>query len=112
MELANFSQFSALDIRVGTITKVEAFPRAKKPAFQVWVDFGETIGIKKTSAQITQHYTKENLIGKQIVAIVNFPPKQIANFISEFLILGAVQDDGGVVLLQLDQAVKNGLPVG
>lgn len=112
MDLANFNQFAALDIRVGTIIEIKDFPKARKSAYQLWVDFGEKIGIKKTSAQITHHYSKEDLIGKQIVAVINFPNKQIANFISECLILGAVQENGGVVLLQLEQTVQNGLPIG
>ena len=97
-------------MRTGTILEVNDFPGAKKPAFQLIIDFGE-LGIKRSSAQITTHYTKEELVGKQIVAVVNFPPKQIANFFSECLVLGAIQTDGSVILLQTDKVIENGLRI-
>lgn len=106
----NYSDFEKVEMRTGTILEVNDFPGAKKPAFQLIIDFGE-LGIKRSSAQITTHYTKEELVGKQIVAVVNFPPKQIANFFSECLVLGAIQTDGSVILLQTDKAIENGLRI-
>lgn len=106
-----FSAFESLDIRVGTIVKAEVFKEVKKPAYKVWIDFGD-FGIKKTSAQITVLYQPEELIGKQVTAIVNFEPKQIANFMSECLILGAVGEGNSVTLLTTDRVVENGLRVG
>jgi tRNA-binding protein len=103
----SFEDFIRVDIRIGTITEVKEFPKAKKPAYQILIDFG-TIGIKKSSAQITELYTKEKLLGKQVIAIINFNPRQIANFISECLILGVYNKDGHVVLLQTSQPIKNG----
>lgn len=103
--------FGKLDIRVGTIVKADVFLEAKKPAYQVWIDFG-VLGIKKTSAQITVLYQPEVLIGKQVIAIVNFEPKQIANFMSECLILGAVGEEGAVTLLGVDKIVGDGVRVG
>lgn len=102
--------FKNIDIRVGTIIKAEIFKKAKNPAYKIWIDFGD-LGIKKTSAQITKLYQPENLIGKQIIAVVNFEPKQIADFMSECLILGAVGDDNLVTLLSVDEPVQNGLKV-
>ncbi len=109
--MANIEDFIKLDIRVGTIIKVEDFEKAKKPAYQLEIDFGEEIGIKKSSAQITQIYKKEDLIGKQILAVVNFAPRQIANFMSEVLILGTYSKDG-VVLISPDRKVENGDKLG
>jgi len=106
-EETSFEDFIKVDIRIGTITEVKEFPKAKKPAFQILIDFG-TIGVKKSSAQITELYTKEKLLGKQVMAIINFTPKQIANFMSECLILGVYNKDGHVVLLQTSQPIKNG----
>ena len=103
----SFEDFIKVDIRIGTITEVKEFPKAKKPAYQILIDFG-TIGIKKSSAQITELYTKEKLLGKQVIAIINFNPRQIANFMSECLILGVYNKDGHVVLLQTSQPIKNG----
>ena len=109
--MATFEDFEKIDIRSGTITDVAAFTRAKKPAYILTIDFGEA-GIKKSSAQITALYTKEELVGKQIVAVVNFPPKQIANFFSECLVLGVYNQYNQVVLLQPMQPVSNGCCIG
>lgn len=109
--MANFDDFMKLDIRVGEIIKAEIFEKAKKPAYKIWVDFGSELGIKKTSAQITKCYEIEQLIGKQVLGVVNFPPKQVANFISEVLVLG-VYADQGVVLIQPDQKVNKGDKLG
>ena len=106
-EETSFEDFIKVDIRIGTITEVKEFPKAKKPAFQILIDFG-TIGVKKSSAQITELYTKEKLLGKQVMAIINFNTRQIANFMSECLILGVYNKDGHVVLLQTSQPIKNG----
>lgn len=106
-----WEQFSAVDMRVGTIVQAEDFPEARNPAYKLWIDFGGEIGIKKTSAQITKLYAKETLPGKQVVAVVNFPPKQIANFRSECLILGAVAADNQVILLQPERETPNGLRI-
>ncbi|CAZ96985.1 tRNA-binding protein [Zobellia galactanivorans] len=109
-ETINWQDFAKIDMRVGTIVEVNDFPEARNPAYQVHIDFGEEIGIKKTSAQITTLYTKEKLLGTQVVAVVNFPKKQIANFMSECLILGAVNGKD-VVLLQPEATVANGLKI-
>jgi tRNA-binding protein len=106
-EETSFEDFIKVDVRIGTITEVKEFPKAKKSAYQILIDFG-TIGIKKSSAQITELYTKEKLLGKQVIAIINFNPRQIANFMSECLILGVYNKDGHVVLLQTSQLIKNG----
>jgi len=102
-----YPDFEKVEMRVGLIVEVDEFLKAKKPAYKLKVDFGE-LGIKKSSAQITVNYTKEELIGRQVIAVVNFPPKQIADFISEVLILGINDEDGNVVLLQPDKKVKLG----
>lgn len=107
----SWDDFEKVDIRVGTILEVTDFPKAKKPAYQISIDFGE-LGIKKSSAQVTAMYSKEELMGKQVVAIVNFPPKQIANFFSECLVLGVYTDKKDVVLLQPERAVSNGWKIG
>lgn len=109
--MATIEDFNLLDIRVGTIINVENFPKARKPAYQLTIDFGEEIGIRKSSAQITDKYKKEDLINKQILAVVNFPPRQVADFISEVLVLGTYSE-GGVVLIQPEQQVKNGDKLG
>ncbi|MEO1550012.1 MAG: tRNA-binding protein [Pseudomonadota bacterium] len=103
-----FDQFMAVDIRVGTITRAEPFPEARKPAIKLWVDFGDEVGEKKSSAQITAHYTPDSLLGKQVIGVVNFPPRQIGPVRSEVLILGLEDAQGGIVLLGPDSAVPNG----
>ncbi|MVO07855.1 tRNA-binding protein [Flavobacterium sp. TP390] len=107
--LISWNDFEKIDIRVGTIIAVNDFPEARKPAYQMQIDFGVEIGIKKSSAQITTHYQKEDLIGKQIIAVVNFPKKQIGNFMSECLVLGLVGEGNDVVLLSPNFPVPNGL---
>jgi len=107
--MISFDDFLKIDIRIGTIIHAEPFPEARKPAYKLTIDFGD-LGIKKTSAQITKRYTCVELVGKQIAAVVNFPPKQIANFMSECLVLGAVDDDD-VALLEVKEAA-NGKRVG
>ena len=109
--MATFDDFMKLDIRVGTILSAKNFEKARKPAYQLEVDFGEELGIKKSSAQITDHYKPEDLIGKQVLAVVNFPPRQIANFMSEILVLGTYSKDG-VVLITPDKPVENGDKLG
>ena len=107
----NWDDFEKIDIRVGTILEVTDFPKAKKPAYQITIDFGE-LGIKKSSAQVTALYSQDELIGKQVAAIVNFPVKQIANFFSECLLLGVYTDKTDVVLLQPERKVDNGWKIG
>ena len=105
--MISWEDFEKVDIRTGTILEVTEFPKARKAAWQLQIDFGD-LGIKKSSAQIVHHYAKEDLIGKQIIAVVNFPPKQIANFFSECLILGVSDANGNIVLLETERAVPNG----
>lgn len=109
--MAAFDDFMKLDIRVGTITEAKVFEKARRPAYQLRVDLGQEIGVKKSSAQITDYYKPEDLIGKQVLAVVNFPPRQIADFMSEVLVLGTYSD-GGVVLIAPDRKVKNGDKLG
>lgn len=106
-----WNDFEKIDIRTGTIVAVADFPAARKPAYQLTIDFGE-FGIKKSSAQITAHYAKEDLHGRQVIAIVNFPPKQIAGFSSECLVLGVYDENKNVILLQPGKPVSNGLKIG
>ncbi len=108
MALATLEDFDALDIRVGTIVDVQPFPQARKPAYKLMIDFGPAIGTKRSSAQITVHYTPELLLGRQVMAVVNFPPRQIGPFISEVLTLGVPDENGAVVLLEPRQNVPNG----
>jgi len=108
----NWNDFEKIEMRVGIILKADDFPEARKPAYQLTIDFGDEIGIRKSSAQITKRYQKESLVGRQIVAVVNFPKKQIGKFMSECLVLGAVGEEGDVVLLQPDFKVENGLRIG
>lgn len=103
-----FEDFMKIDIRVGTVVKAEPFPEARKPALKLWVDFGDKIGVKKSSAQITQHYTTEGLIGRQLMAVVNFPPRQIGPMRSEVLVLGVADLEGEIILLSPNQDVPNG----
>jgi tRNA-binding protein len=103
-----FADFEKVDIRIGTIVAVEPFPEARKPAFKLKINFGDVIGVKKSSAQITKHYTIETLLGRQVAAVVNFPPRQIGPFMSEVLTLGFPDDAGGVVLIGPSIAVPNG----
>ena len=109
--MISWSEFEKIDIRLGTILEVLPFPEAKKPAYQLMIDFGD-VGILRSSAQITHHYSREELINRQIIAVVNFPKKQIANFMSECLVLGVYDESGQVVLLRPDQQLKNGLKIG
>jgi tRNA-binding protein len=103
-----YDDFTKVDIRSGTIIEAKEFPEARKPAYQLTIDFGEEIGQKKTSAQITAHYTIETLVGKQVIAVVNFPAKQIGPFMSEVLVLGLSDENDDIVLLQPERAVPNG----
>ncbi|QTL97384.1 tRNA-binding protein [Iocasia frigidifontis] len=109
--MADFKDFNKLDIRVGEIIKAEPFVKANKPAYKLWIDFGKQIGIKKSSAQITECYQLDELIGRQVLGVVNFPPRQIADFMSEVLVLG-VYAEQGVVLIQPEQPVKKGDKLG
>ncbi|KOO50353.1 chaperone CsaA [Priestia koreensis] len=109
--MATIEDFLKLDLRVGTIVKAAPFPEAKVPAIKVEIDFGEELGIKQSSAQITKRYDADQLIGKQVVAVVNFPPRRIAGFKSEVLVLGGVPEKGDVVLLQADAPLPNGTPI-
>ncbi|SKB62798.1 tRNA-binding protein [Salegentibacter holothuriorum] len=111
MEIS-WKDFEKVEMRIGTITEVSDFPEAKNPAYKMLIDFGEDVGKRKTSAQITKRYKKEELLGRQIVAVVNFPKKQIANIMSECLVLGAVGEENDIVLLNPDFSVENGLRVG
>ena len=104
MTLITYDEFEQVEIRVGQVIKVEDFTKVRKPAYKLWIDFGE-FGIKKSSAQITKLYAQEDLVGKQILAVTNFPPRQVANFMSEVLVLGVVLDNDEVVLVKLDKEV-------
>ncbi len=109
--MISWNDFEKIDIRVGTIIEANDFPNARKPAYQLSIDFGE-LGIKRSSAQITAHYKKEELAGRQVIAVVNFPVKQIANFFSECLVLGVYDENNDVVLLQPSLPVNNGRKIG
>tara|TARA_B100000949_G_scaffold172546_1_gene153061 strand:- start:185 stop:550 length:366 start_codon:yes stop_codon:yes gene_type:complete len=108
MDAIGFDDFLKVDIRVGTVLRVEPFPEARKPAFKLWIDFGPAIGEKKSSAQITVNYSADELIGKQVAAVVNFPPRQIGPFMSEVLTLGFADETGAIVMFSPDKAVPNG----
>lgn len=112
MEEISWSDFEKVQFRVGTVLQVEDFPEARKPAWKLTVDFGDEIGTRKSSAQITDLYTKDDLLGKQVIAVVNFPEKQIGPFMSQCLVTGLYRDDGAVVLAVPDQAVANGARLG
>jgi len=107
MEIS-WADFEKVDLRVGTILDVQDFPAARKPAYQLQIDFGEAIGIRKSSAQITKHYKKEELLGRQIVAVVNFPKKQIGKFMSECLVTGFADENGDIVLTSVERKLPNG----
>ena len=104
----SFDDFMKVDIRVGSVTRAEPFPEARKPAIKMWIDFGPDIGERKTSAQVTVHYTPETLIGTQVMGVVNFPPRQIGPFMSEVLVLGVPDEDGAIVLMRPTQPTPNG----
>jgi tRNA-binding protein len=108
MKNITYEEFDRVNLCSGTITKVEEFPRAKKPAFKVWADFGPEIGILQTSAQVTKHYTEESLVGRQIVGCTNLGEKNIAGFVSQFLLVGFSDRDGGICLITVDPKVPNG----
>lgn len=108
MSEIDFDDFQKVDVRVGTVVDAQPFPEARRPAIKLWVDFGDAIGVRKTSAQLTVHYTPEELVGRQVAAVVNFPPKQIGKFMSEILVLGFPDSEGAVVLLNIDKPVPNG----
>jgi tRNA-binding protein len=110
METISWTDFEKIDIRVGTIVEAKEFPEARRPAYQITIDFGE-LGIKRSSAQITRSYKIQELIGQQVIAVVNFPPKQIASFFSECLVLGVYDENKDVVLLEPKQSVSNGSKV-
>lgn len=104
----SYEDFLNVDIRVGTVLRAEAFPEARTPAIKMWIDFGDEIGERKTSAQVTSNYTPKDLVGKQVMAVVNFPKRQIGPFMSEVLVLGAMDDNGSVVLIGPDHKLPNG----
>ena len=106
--MATIEDFDRLDIRVGTVVDVQPFPEARKPAYKLWIDFGGELGIKRSSAQVTVHYKMDQLLGRQVMAVVNFAPRQIGPFISEVLTLGVPDDEGAVVLLRPDLKVADG----
>ncbi len=108
MSEISFDDFLKVDVRVGIVLRAETYPEARKPAIKLWIDFGDEVGEKKTSAQITAHYAPESLVGKQVLAVVNFPPRQIGKFMSEVLVLGMPDETGEVVLVGPDQAVPIG----
>ncbi|HGG04835.1 MAG TPA: tRNA-binding protein [Aliiroseovarius sp.] len=103
-----FDDFLKVDIRKGTVVQAEPYPEARKPAIKLWVDFGGELGVRKSSAQITAHYTPDTLVGKQVLAVVNFPPRQIGKFMSEILVLGLPDDNGDIVLITPDKTVPDG----
>jgi tRNA-binding protein len=110
--MISWYDFEKIDIRIGTVQTAELMEGARKPAYKLTIDFGKTLGIKRSSAQITVHYTPEELIGRQVVAVVNFPPKQIGRFLSECLVLGVYDANNDVVLLRPDKALEPGLKIG
>jgi tRNA-binding protein len=109
--LITFPDFQKVDMRVGVVVDAQLFPEARRPAYKLWIDFGP-LGVKRSSAQITHHYQVTDLVGRHVVAVVNFPPKQIGPFVSEVLVLGAYDEAGAVILLHPDQAVTRGSKIG
>ncbi|HEX2437476.1 MAG TPA: tRNA-binding protein [Methylomirabilota bacterium] len=109
--MITFTDFEKVDMRVGVVVDAQAFPEARRPAFKLWIDFGP-LGVKRSSAQITHHYALPELVGRRVVAVVNFPPKQIGPFVSEVLVLGAYNEAGEVILLNPDQPVSPGSKIG
>jgi tRNA-binding protein len=107
-----FADFEKVDIRVGLVTSAQEFPEARRAAYKLEIDFGPEVGVKRSSAQITRHYRPAELVGRRVIAVVNFPPKRIGSFVSEVLVLGAYDDAGEVVLLALDQPVRPGSKIG
>jgi len=112
MSVISWGDFEKVEIRCGTVIDVKDFPKARKPSYQIWIDFGAELGIMKSSAQVTQFYKKEDLLHKQVIAVVNFLPKQIADFFSECLVLGVYDENNHVILLQPERAVRNGQRIG
>jgi tRNA-binding protein len=110
--MITWNDFEKIDMRAGTIIEVSDFPKARKPSYKLTIDFGEEIGLKRSSAQITAHYKKEEMLNRKVIAVVNFPPKQIADFFSECLVLGVYDENNDVILLQPERTVKNGMKVG
>ncbi|MDQ6831328.1 MAG: tRNA-binding protein [Gemmatimonadota bacterium] len=110
--MATFEEFEQIDIRVGTVVRADPFPEARKPAIKLVIDFGAEVGVKRSSAQLTVHYTPEALVGRQVVAVVNFPPRRIAGFNSEVLVLGAMPQPHEVILLEVERQVENGTRIG
>jgi len=108
----SWNDFEKIDMRIGTVIEVNEFPKARKPAYKLTIDFGGTVGIKRSSAQVTVHYRKEELLSRQVIAVINFPPKQIADFTSECLVLGVYDENNDVILLQPGQPVQNGMKIG
>ncbi|MDZ3838607.1 MAG: tRNA-binding protein [Rhodospirillales bacterium] len=108
LSVIGYDDFARVDIRVGTVVRAEPYPEARKPALKLWIDFGAAIGEKRSSAQITRHYRPETLVGRQVAAVVNFPPRQIGKFVSEVLVLGFPDEDGEVVLVSPTHPVPNG----
>lgn len=110
--MITWDDFEKIDMRAGTIIEVNDFPKARKPAYKLTIDFGEDLGLKRSSAQVTAHYSKEDMLNRKVIAVVNFPPKQIADFVSECLVLGVYDENNDVILLQPERNVKNGMKVG
>ncbi len=110
--MISWEDFEKIDMRVGTIIEVNDFPKARKPAYKLTIDFGNTTGIKKSSAQVTAHYKMEELLNRQVIAVINFPPKQIGGFISDCLVLGVYDENNDVILLSPERDVKNGQKIG